>query len=308
MGELTALVVRRALWSVVVLFVVVTGVFFFMRYAGDPVFRIAGADATPQRVEEVRAILGLDRPAFEQYVSYLQGLLRGDLGTSFRTHGPVLPMIMTRIPATLQLASISLLMGVVIAVPIGIYAALRPGSLMDSISRTVAVAGQSVPDFWLGILLIILLSVHLGWLPSGGRGTLAHMVLPAATLTVYSLPLTMRLTRSSMLDVLHEEYVTMARARGVRQRAVIVRHALRNALIPVVTVIALRAGTLLTGSLVVETVFGYPGLGRLAIDSLILMDYYVVQGMIMLLAIIVLGVNLLADILYGLLDPRVRVR
>ena len=307
MGDVLNLIVRRVITGALALLLVVTFIFFFMRFAGDPVALIAGEEATQAQVDAAMARYGFDRPAIEQYLDFLRGMLQGDFGISLRYDQPAMGLVLERLPATMRLAGIAIAIAVLVAVPIGIYSALRPGSMVDSASRVFAVVGQSMPSFWLGILFIVLFSVTLGVLPSGGSGSWRHLVLPAAALAVYSVPLTMRLVRSSMLEVLNQEYMKMARAKGLSERTVIIRHGFRNAAIPVITVIALRLGFLITGSIVLEQVFSYPGLGRLAISSMQLRDYPVIQAFVFVVAFMVIAVNLIVDILYGLVDPRVRV-
>lgn len=307
MGGLVDLLLRRVLTGFLTLLLVVSFMFFFMRLAGDPIIALVGEDAPAAVREAAMAQRGFDRPLIVQYGDYLAGVVRGDFGDSFRYNEPAMGLVVERMPATMALAGVAMLVGIMIAIPIGIYSALKPGSWIDSASRVFAVLGQSVPAFWLGILLIIVFAVNFNVLPSGGSGTWRHLLLPSAALAVYSVPLTMRLVRSSMLDVLSQEYVRMARAKGLANRIVIVRHAFRNALIPVITVIALQAGNLLTGAIVLEEVFAYPGLGRLAIGSMRLSDYAVIQAFVFVAASILIVINLIVDILYGLVDPRVRV-
>lgn len=307
MGDVAALVIRRVLSSALVLFVVVTAVFFFMRLAGDPVTALVGDNATEQDVLEARQRLGLDKPVMDQYVTYLSGVLHGDFGSSYRFGTPALPLVLERLPATLKLSVIALALTVLVAVPIGVISALKPGSIIDTVSRMVAVIGQTVPVFWLGILLIILFAVRLAVLPAGGLDTWQSLVLPGIALSAYSIPLTMRLSRSSMLEVLGQDYIRSARAKGVSRIRVLVNHALRNASIPIVTVVALRAGHILSGAVVLEQVFAYPGMGRLAVQSMLLSDYNVIQAFVFVTALIVVSINLVVDIAYGVIDPRIRV-
>lgn len=307
MGDVAALVIRRVLSSALVLFVVVTAVFFFMRLAGDPVTALVGDNATEQDVQEARQRLGLDEPVMDQYVTYLSGVLHGDFGSSYRFGTPALPLVLERLPATLKLSVIALALTVLVAVPIGVISALKPGSIIDTVSRMVAVIGQTVPVFWLGILLIILFAVRLAVLPAGGLDTWQSLVLPGIALSAYSIPLTMRLSRSSMLEVLGQDYIRSARAKGVSSIRVLVNHALRNASIPIVTVVALRAGHILSGAVVLEQVFAYPGMGRLAVQSMLLSDYNVIQAFVFVTALIVVSINLVVDIAYGVIDPRIRV-
>lgn len=307
MGDIASLVVRRVLSAIFVVFLVVTFVFFFMRLAGDPVLALVGENATPEEIAAATSRLGLDQPVMAQYREYLSGLLRGDFGDSYRFGVPALPLVIERLPATLVLAVLSLGLTVAIAIPVGVLSALKPGSFVDSFSRVTAVIGQTVPVFWLGIVLIIVFAVNLSLLPAGGLDSWRSLVLPAVTLSAYSVPLTMRLTRSSMLEVLHQDYIRSAKAKGIGRTRLLVNHALRNASIPIVTVIALRAGHVLSGAVVLEQVFAYPGMGRLAVQAMLLSDYNVIQAFVFVTAVIVVTVNLVVDVAYGLLDPRIRV-
>ena len=307
MNEILAMVVRRTGSAIVVLFLVVTFIFFFMRAAGDPVLLLVGERATPEAIARVEARLGLDKPVMVQYGEYLQGIVTGDFGDSSRYRTDAMGLVLDRLPATFTLGGLAIALAVVIAVPVGVLSAFRPGSRGDSVARLVAVIGQSMPIFWAGILLIIVFSVNLGVLPAGGSGTWAHAILPALCLSFYSIPITMRLARSSMIDVLGQDYVRTARAKGLREPIVLVRHALRNAAIPIVTVVALRVGGVVAGTIVIEEVFAYPGLGRLVLGSMLEYDYAVIQAYVFVVASMVVGINLLVDILYGVLDPRVRV-
>lgn len=307
MGDVAVLVIRRVLSSLLVLFVVVTAVFFFMRLAGDPVAALVGDNATEQDVLEARQRLGLDEPVMVQYRTYLANVVRGDFGSSYRFGTPALPLVLERLPATLQLSVIALALTVVVAVPIGVLSALKPGSIVDTVSRMVAVVGQTIPVFWLGILLIILFAVQLAVLPAGGLDTWTSLILPGIALSAYSIPLTMRLARSSMIEVLGQDYIRSARAKGLSRVRVLVNHALRNASIPIVTVVSLRAGHILSGAVVLEQVFAYPGMGRLAVQSMLLSDYNVIQAFVFVTALIVVSINLIVDIAYGIIDPRIRV-
>lgn len=308
MGDIANLVLRRIATAVLVLFMVLTFLFFFMRYAGDPLAAILPEDASAELIAQLRELHGFNRPIHVQYFEYIGGVVRGDFGTSLRYNLPAFGLVVERLPATMRLAGIAIVLAVVISVPVGIYSALKPGSVIDMISRVIAVAGQSVPVFWLAILTIMLFAVRLGWLPAGGVGTWRHMILPAGTLAAYSVPLTMRLVRSSMIDIMSQEYIKTARAKGLSKRTVLLQHAFRNAMIPVITVVALRFGFLIAGAIVLEEVFAYPGLGRLAIHSMLLRDYSVVQAFVFLVCAMVIVVNLIVDILYGIVDPRVRVK
>jgi len=273
---------------------------------GDPVRTMLGESATEESVIELRGRLGLDRPLYLQYGIYLKDLARGNLGTSLRTNEPVASAIAARMPATVELAAASMLVAIVIAIPLGIVAAAGAGTLIDHVATTLALVGISMPNVWLGPLLAIIFAVELGWLPVSGRGTLAQLVLPALTLGAPLAAVLARMTRASVIDELRELYVTAARARGVSRARAVVRHAFRNSLIPIVTVLGLQVGAVLTGAVITETIFAWPGVGRLLIQSIGFRDYPLVQGCILLIAVTYVSVNLLTDLAYGLLDPRIR--
>jgi ABC-type dipeptide/oligopeptide/nickel transport system permease component len=265
-----------------------------------------GESASPQDVAELRGRLGLDRPLYEQYTGFLKGLATGNLGRSLRTNQPVVAAIAERLPATLELAFAAMLVATIVAIPLGIVAAAAAGTRVDHAATTLALVGISVPNFWLGPLLAIVFSVTLGWLPVSGRGTLAHLVLPAVTLGAPLAAVLARMTRASVIEELRELYVLAARARGVSRAAAVLRHAFRNSLIPIVTVLGLQFGAVLTGAVITETIFAWPGVGRLLIQSISFRDYPLVQGCILLIAITYVTMNLLTDLAYGLLDPRIR--
>ncbi len=307
--------VLRRLWQTIpVLFGVSLLAFAVMHVVpGDPVRLIAGPDAPESVVERIRLELGLDRPLHQQYWSFLHRALRGDLGRSLRSRAPVADEILARFPATLELTTASMVIAVLVGVPLGLIAAVRRATWVDYVAMTTSLSTLSMPVFWLAIVAIWLFSLQLGWLPVSGRGGplwqwdgLRHIALPAATLATTSIAITSRLTRSGMLDVLGREYVTTARAKGLPPVWVITKHALKNALIPVVTVVGLQYGFLLGGAVVTETIFAWPGVGRLAMTAILQRDYPVVQGCVLLVAVLFVMVNLLVDLLYGWLDPRIR--
>lgn len=307
MSGMTGIIVRRILSAVVTLAILVTVLFVLLNTLGDPATILAGEDADAELIAAVQERLGLDQPLWKQYLDYIGNLLQGDAGLSWRTNRPVTTMMAERLPATLQLAGTALVLAVLIAVPIGMISAIKPGSWIDGASRFFAVGTNSVPGFWLAIILIVIFAVNLGALPAGGIGTPQHLILPAVALTTNSLPLMMRVTRSSMLEVLNKDYIRSARSKGLPERRVFVRHALRNALIPVLTVIALRVGYMLSGTLLLETVFAYPGVGRLAVDAMNFRDYPTVLFFAICVGFAIVVVNLIADVLYTVFDPRVRV-
>jgi peptide/nickel transport system permease protein len=300
--------IRRLLLTIPVLLGVATLVFSLIHFIpGDPAQAMLGEGAAPEDVAQLRERLGLDRPLLVQYGSFLKGLTRGDLGVSLRNDQPVLQQILERMPATAELAFASMAVAVLIALPLGIIAAVWRGTAVDYGAMTLSLVGISVPNFWLGPLLAIVFAVELGWLPVGGRGTLAHLVLPAATLGAALAALLARMTRASLLEELREPYVLAARAKGVSRTRAVLHHALRNSLIPIVTILGLQFGVVLTGAVITETIFAWPGIGRLLIQSISFRDYPTVQGCVLLIAVTYVAVNLITDLTYGFLDPRIRV-
>jgi peptide/nickel transport system permease protein len=299
--------VRRILLTIPVLLGVATLVFSLIHLIpGDPVQSMLGDGASPESVNELRARLGLDRPLYVQYMSFLNGVAHGNLGTSLRTSEPVTAAIADRLPATFELAAAAMLVAVVIAIPLGVIAAVGAGTFVDHIATTLALIGISMPSVWLGPLLAIVFAVELGWLPVSGRGTLAQLVLPAVTLGAPLAAVLARMTRASVIDELRELYVMAARARGVSRVRAVLKHAFRNSLIPIVTVLGLQLGAVLTGAVITETIFAWPGVGRLLIQSIGFRDYPLVQGCILLIALTYVSMNLLTDLAYGFLDPRIR--
>lgn len=298
---------RRLALSVPVLLGVATLVFSLIHLIpGDPAQAMLGETASPADVAALRSRLGLDRPLLEQYAAFLGGLARGDLGTSLRTGEPVAQQIWQRAPATAELAAASMVFAIGVAIPLGVLAAVRRGTMVDFASMGLALTGISVPNFWLGPLLAIVFSVWLEWLPVSGRGTWGHLVLPAVSLGAGLAAILARMTRATLLEELREPYVQAARARGASASRAVLRHALRSGLIPIVTLIGLQFGTVLTGAVITETVFAWPGIGRLLIQSIGFRDYPVVQGCILLIAVTYMAVNLITDLAYGSLDPRIR--
>ncbi len=298
---------RRLALTIPVLLGVATLVFSLIHLIpGDPAQAMLGETATPQDVADLRHRLGLDRPLLEQYGIFLRGLASGDLGTSLRTSEPVTTMIAERMPATAELALAAMVFAIAFSIPLGVAAAVWKGTGIDHAAMTLALVGISIPNFWLGPLLAIVFSVGLGWLPVSGRGTVAHLILPAVSLGAGLAAILARMTRASLLEELREPYVHAARARGASKARAVLAHALRNSLIPVVTLVGLQFGAVLTGAVITETVFSWPGIGRLLVQSIGFRDYPMVQGCILLIAVTYVGVNLLTDILYGFLDPRIR--
>jgi ABC-type dipeptide/oligopeptide/nickel transport system permease component len=299
-------IVRKLAHTFFVAFGVVTLVFVALRMSGDPAATMLPGDASIDELRDLRHALGLDQPLHVQYVKFLASAITGDFGTSLRHQEPAMALVMERLPATLELAFVALLLSVAVALPLGIVAALHRGRLADMLAMAFAVVGQATPYFWMGIMLILIFAVELQWVPTSGRGGFARLILPAVTLGTHFMAVLARLTRTSMLEVLGQNYVTTARAKGLSERAVVLVHALKNAAVPVVTLIGLQFGTLLGGAVVTETIFAWPGVGRLAVQSIFVRDYPVVQAGVFVLALTFVAINLLVDLLYGWLDPRTR--
>jgi ABC-type dipeptide/oligopeptide/nickel transport system permease component len=305
---MNAYLTRRLLQSVLVLFGVSLVVFLMLYLTGDPALLLLPPDATAEDVERFREAMGFNDPLVVQYGRFLTGAVQGDFGKSIRHGEPAMPLVLERLPATFELAGAGLLIALGLAIPAGIVSAVRRNTLIDYVSTVVALLGQAMPTFWLGIMLILVFSVQLGWLPSSGRGELRHMILPAVTLGLFTTARITRLTRSGMLEVLSQDYIRTARAKGVSEPPVVWKHALRNASIPIVTIVGIELGTLLGGSVITETIFAWPGVGRLSVQAIFNRDYPMVQAAVFLLATTFVLVNLLVDVLYTYLDPRIRLR
>jgi peptide/nickel transport system permease protein len=302
-----AYISRRILHSIVTLIGVSLVVFGILRVLpGDPAKMVLPDAASATQVEQMRRQLGLAEPLYIQYGVFVSSVMRGDFGQSFQFRAPVTSVIAERIWPTVHLATVAFLLTVCLGIPTGIVAAARHRTLVDYGSIFVAALGQSVPNFWLGIMLILLFGVALGWLPTSGYKGPNYLVLPATTLAAYPIALVARLTRSSMLEVLTKEYIRTARSKGLRERAVVIQHALKNAAIPVVTILGLQIGVLLGGAVVTESVFAWPGLGKLAVDSIFQRDFPVIQAILMLSAAVFIVINLFVDLTYTVLDPRIR--
>lgn len=300
---------RRLLLAIPTVFAVSIAVFLMLHLIpGDPASIYLGENlATPERLERIRHEMGLDRPLHVQYLDFVGRALQGDLGRSLQNDRPVALDIAERLPRTAELAAAAFLVSVVFGVSLGILSALRHNTWVDTLAMLVALVGVSMPIFWLGLLAILVFSIQLGWFPVTGQQGIASLVLPAAVLGIVSSATLARLVRSSMLEVLRQEYVTTARSKGLARRVVIWRHAFKNALIPVVTVLGLEVGSLLSGAVITETVFARPGIGKLVVDSIQSKDFTVVQGTILLIAVTYVLVNLIVDVSYAFLDPRIRV-
>lgn len=300
-------ILRRLILVIPVLIGVSIVAFWMIRaIPGDPARIIAGEAANEETVERIREQYGLNEPPHIQYAIFVKKLLEGDLGRSIRSRRPVSDEIKTRIGPTLELAVGSLLVAVIIGVSTGVLSAVRPNSWIDAVSMFIALVGISMPVFWLGLMFMYLFSYQLEWFPTAGRGTWRHLVLPALTLGLSSAAIIARMTRSSMLEVLRQDYVRTARAKGMHERLIVLKHAFRNALIPIITVTGLQFGTLLGGAVLTESVFAWPGIGRLMVDSIIARDYPVVQAAVLVVAVGFIAINLLVDILYAYVDPAIR--
>jgi len=305
---MTSHLLRRLWQAVLVLFGVSVVVFLILHLTGDPAALLLPPDATAEDVAQFRKVMGFDDPVFVQYARFLKGALRGDFGESVRHGEPAMPLVLERLPATFELAGAGLLLALCVAIPAGIISAVRRNTAIDYMSTVVALLGQAMPTFWLGIMLILVFSVRLSWLPSSGRGDFEHLILPAITLGFFTTARITRLTRSGMLEVLGQDYIRTARAKGVSERPVVWKHALKNASIPIVTIVGIELGTLLGGSVITETIFAWPGVGRLSVQAIFNRDYPVVQAAVFILASTFVFLNFLVDIAYTWLDPRIRFR
>ena len=318
-----AFILRRLVQAVIVMVAVAFIAFLLFQYVGDPVVFLLGQDATPEQIRELRADLGLDKPFFVQFWHFLVNAAQGEFGLSLRQGSKVSRLIAERFPATFELAMVAAVIAVVVGIPMGVYTALRRGSFTSQVFMTVSLLGVSLPTFLIGILLILVFAVHLGWFPSFGRGETTqigwwstgllnakgwhHIVLPAITLAVFQLALIMRLVRAEMLEVLRTDYIKFARARGLSDRTVHFKHALRNTLVPVMTIVGLQLGQLIAFSIITETVFQWPGMGLLFIQAVTFADIPVMAAYLCMIALIFVVINLIVDLLYFAVDPRLRV-
>ncbi len=296
----------KRLWHTVYVIIGVSVIsFFFIHLSGDPVMLMLPGDASHQEIEDLRQQLGFNDPIYVQYLRFAWQALRGEFGQSLYYKIPAMELILERLPASLELAVAAMLIALVVAVPIGIISAVRRGSLLDMGSMFGALFGLSMPHFWLGIMLIMIFSVQLGWLPTSGRGTLAHLIMPSVALGLSLMAMFARLTRSVMLEVLSLDYIRTARSKGLKERIVVAKHAFKNALIPLVTVAGMQFGFLLGGTVIIETVFAWPGVGRLVVQAIFNRDYPLVQAVVLVLAVIFVAVNFIVDMLYMYLDPQI---
>ena len=298
--------VRRLVLAIITLLAVSLIIFILSRSAGDPVSLMLDEYSTQEDIDRMMAKLGTDKPYYQQYFLFLRDALRGDFGISIKEGRPVTDVILERLPATLYLGITAFVISLLVGIPLGILSSIKRGSLVDQVGKVVALLGQSAPPFWLGIMLVIFFSVSLRFFPTSGRENWDSIVLPAITLGWYYAAANLRLVRSAMLDVLDSEYIKLARAKGVPYWGVVMRHAFRNALIPPLTFAGVTLGALVTGSLVVETVFAWPGLGKLAIDALYAFDYPLLQGVVVVFTLLYVLVAFMVDVLYAYIDPRIR--
>jgi peptide/nickel transport system permease protein len=294
------------------LVIVVLGIsmitFSLLHLTGDPVVLLLPYDAGKDEMERFRVAMGFDKPLYVQYWRFLRGAVQGDFGRSLYMEHSAFSLVWERLPATLMLTVAGMTAALLVAIPLGIVSAIKRYSMVDNLCTVLAISGQALPIFWLGIMLIILFAVNLRWVPVSGYGTWKHLILPAITLGTFQAPITMRLVRSGMLEVLNQDYVRTARAKGLAERKVLVKHAFKNACIPVITIIGLQFGQLLGGAIVTETVFAWPGVATKTVDAIRNQDFPVVQAGVFLLAIFIVTVNLLVDVIVGLIDPRIRIQ
>jgi peptide/nickel transport system permease protein len=299
-------IIRRFFQSLLALLVLSMLIFLMSRLTGDPVVLMLPDDATHEDIEQLRHALGLDRPLPVQYWVFISNAVQGDFGRSIKGQMPVIDMIAERLPNSIKLGAVAICFAVLLAFPLGVVAAVKKGTALDTLANIVAILGQSLPQFWVGIVLIQIFAVRLRWLPVAGAGSFAHYVMPAFTLGWFVVAGMMRLLRSSMLDIMGSEFVKMARIKGLPEQTVIWKHALRNAFIPVLTFGAIYLAILVTGAILVETVFAWPGVGQLIYQGIVFRDFPVVQAVVLLTACIVIAINLLVDITYAYVDPRIR--
>ena len=304
---MTRFITRRLAYSLLSLFLLSLTIFLFVRLTGDPAVLFVEPGASQSDLEAIRQQFGLDQPVWVQYVSFIASLVQGDFGQSFYYRTPVFELYLSRLPNSLVLATVAMAFSLLIGIPSGILAAVRVGRFWDSAGKVFALLGLSLPSFWVGLVLILFFSVYLGWLPSSGSGTAAHLVMPAFALGWYFAAAHMRLTRSSMLEVLGSEYIKLARLKGLPESLVIAKHAFKNALIPVLTLAGINLVIMINVAVVVETVFAWPGIGRLLYEGITFRDFPVVQGVVLLGGAMIVIVNLMVDILYAVIDPRIRL-
>ena len=301
-------IIKRFFQSLIVILGITVIVFIIVHLTGDPTDLLLPPGAGAEDREILRHELGLDKPIYVQYFEYLKNLAHGDFGESFRHQTSALSLIMGALPATIELTIAAMILSILIAIPVGIISAIRPRSYYDRIGMTFALLGQSIPVYWAGLMLILLFAVTLGWLPSTGRGGIEHLILPAVTLGMFSSAAIARFTRSSMLDVLDTDYVRTARIKGLPEYIVVLKHAFKNASIPVLTMTSLQFGRMLSGAVITETIFSWPGVGRIAVQAIYNRDFPVVQTAVLVTSVIFVAINFLVDIMYTYLDPRIEYK
>lgn len=304
-ADLKRYILSRLIQLVFVLLGISVVVFFILHLSGDPVLLMVSPEASAEQIEQLREQMGFNDPLIVQYLRFLGGAVRGDFGESLKYSKPALKLVLQRLPATLILALLGTIFSVIIGIPAGVLSATHRETPLDFIVRTVALLGQAVPAFWLGLMLMLLFSVQLGWLPPFGRGTVAHLVMPVITAGSFSAAAIARLTRSSLLEVMGADFVRTARAKGLAERIVLYKHSLRNALLPVVTMLGMEIGSLIGGAVITETVFSWPGIGSLIVEAIYARDYPLVQAGVFVAASLFVVITLLVDLAYTLLDPRV---
>ncbi len=299
-------IIKRLLQSVIVLIGITCVVFFVLNLAGDPVELLMPPGATPQDIEIAREEMGFNDPVIVQYLRFLKGISVGDFGNSYFYDEPAISIVLERFPATLELTFASFIIALLWGIPAGVISAVKRNSKTDVVVKILALLGQCVPVFWLGIMMIMLFSVKLQWLPTSGRGSFLHLIMPAVCLGIFSSATITRLLRSGMIEILNKDFIRVARAKGLSNSVVVMKHAFKNALSSVLTILGLQIASLLGGSIITETVFGWPGIGRLAVESIHNRDFLVVEAVVILMAIVFVFINLLVDILYSVIDPRVK--
>jgi peptide/nickel transport system permease protein len=304
---MTRYILVRAFDSLIVALFVTLFVFIVATQLTDPISLHAPIESTPEDIERIRAERGFDKPVPVQYLTFLENALQGDFGDSLHFERDAFGLVMDRFPNTVQLSVASILLALVVAIPAGVISAVSRGTMWDNLVRGIAFTGQAMPNFWLALLLVILFGVRLGWLPTSGTGSIKHLVLPAVTLAAFPMASITRLTRSSMLEVLNSDYIRTAQSKGLRPFTVITRHALKNSMIPVITVLGLIFAALLGGSGIIEVVFAWPGVGKLALDAVISRDYPIIEAVVLLVAMSFIIINFLVDMSYVLFDPRIRL-
>jgi len=300
-------IAKRILETIVVLYLALTAVFVMVRLSGDPILLMVPADATPEYMQEFRRDMGFDKPLVQQYLFFITKAATGDFGQSLRQQAGAMHLVIERIPASLLLTTTAIFLALVVSIPIGIASAFNRGNFVDKLGTLSAVLAQAIPNFWLGLMLILVFSVVLRWVPTGGMGTWKHLLLPSITLAAYSAARITRLTRSSMIEVLQTDYIRTARAKGLRELKILWKHALKNAAIPIITITGLQIGVIFGGAVITETIFSWPGLGRLVIQSIYFRDYPTVQASIFVIAGMICLINLIVDIMYAVVNPEIRL-